>query len=109
MRRLLWLLLLCPLLLCASQSVTLVWDANTETDLAGYIAYYGPASGVYTNAIDVGNVTTVLITNLLDRFTYYFVVTAYNTSGLESEPSNEVKWGGDAKPTPVQQIKIEHL
>ena len=74
------------------QSVTLAWDANTEPDLAGYIVHYGAASGSYTNAVDVGNTTTATVSNLVESCTYYFAVTAYNTSGLESDPSNEVSY-----------------
>jgi len=88
------------------QSVTLVWDANTEPDLAGYISHWGPGTGVYTNACDVGNVTTTVISNLVENCTYYFVVTAYNTSGLESEPSNEVVY---RPPTWVDNINIYYV
>jgi len=40
--------------------VTLTWDANTETDLAGYKVFSGTASGTYdtNNPIDVGNWTS---------------------------------------------------
>jgi Bacterial Ig domain len=72
------------------QSLTLSWDANQEPDVAGYILYYGDASGHYTNSIDVGNVTTTIASNLVDGVSYFFTVTAYNTSRLESAPSNEV-------------------
>src|SRR5205085_7771374 len=70
--------------------VTLAWDPNTESDLAGYKVYIGTASGVYTTTIDVGNVTTYTVTGLAPGATYYFVVTAYDTGGLESGFSNEV-------------------
>ncbi len=69
--------------------VTLAWDANTETDLAGYKIYYGTAPGVYGAPITIGVQTTYTITGLAPG-TYYFAVTAYNTSGLESGFSNEV-------------------
>ncbi len=81
-----------PFVVYGVQSVTLAWDANTESDLAGYIVHYGNSSGSYTNAIDVGNVTLMSVSNLVEGATYYFVVTAYNTSGLESDPSNEVSY-----------------
>jgi hypothetical protein len=48
-----------------AQTVTLEWDANTELDLAGYSVYYGTASGVYSDRIDVGNVTTTTIGGLM--------------------------------------------
>jgi fibronectin type 3 domain-containing protein len=40
--------------------------------------------------VDVGNVTAYAVTNLGVGTTYYFAVTAYNTSGVESSFSNEV-------------------
>ncbi len=76
--------------------VSLSWDAPTTnedgtplTDLAGYTVYYGIESANYTENIDVGNVLTYTVTNLSDG-TYYFAVTAYDTSGNESDYSNEV-------------------
>jgi hypothetical protein len=76
---------------------TLSWVApttNTDgtplTDLAGYKIHYGTASGNYSSAINVGNTTTSAVSNLNDGATYYFAVTAYDTSGMESAYSNEV-------------------
>ncbi len=70
-------------------SVTLAWDANTEPDLAGYRLYYGTASGSYPNRVDAGKQTTCTVDGLDPAKSYYFVVTAYNTSGQESGYSNE--------------------
>ncbi|HNW60327.1 MAG TPA: fibronectin type III domain-containing protein [bacterium] len=66
------------------------WDANTESDLAGYRIYYGVAPSVYPEMVDVGNVTSYTIQNLTEGQTYYLVVTAYDRSGNESLPSTEV-------------------
>lgn len=71
---------------------TLEWDPNSESDLAGYRMYVGTASGEYGEPIDVGLTTTYTVTGLLPGRTYYFAVTAYNTSGLESGKSNEVSY-----------------
>lgn len=76
----------------ASSSVELSWDANRESDLAGYRVYAGPGSGLHTLLADVGNVTSTIITNLSAGATMYFVVTAYNHSQLESPPSLEVAY-----------------
>jgi hypothetical protein len=46
----------------------------------------------YTNRIDVGNVTTISLTNLIAGKTYYFAVIAYSSFGDEAPPSNEVKY-----------------
>ena len=76
----------------------LSWDSNDWTidpDLAGYKIYYGAVSGNYTSTIDIGlinpdGVPTYTVNNLAEGNTYYFVVTAYDTSGNESGFSNEV-------------------
>jgi len=73
-----------------SADVTLAWDANSESDLAGYILYYGTSSGNYTSNINVGNITQYTIPNLQDGETYYFAVTAYNDADLESDYSEEL-------------------
>ncbi len=80
-----------------ARDVTLAWEAPTRNtdgslcdDLAGYRIYFGTVSGDYSQNIDVGNVTTHTITNLSDRMTYYFAVTAYDTVRNESILSNEV-------------------
>lgn len=84
--------ILLPSYFAAADSVTLVWDPNTEPDLAGYRIYYGTNSGLWNITIDVGNVTNVTISGLARGVTYYFVATAYNTANLESDPSNEVSY-----------------
>jgi hypothetical protein len=76
-------------------NVTLKWDANSEPDIAGYKVYYKPnssgqPSGDYNVMIDVKNVTSKTVEGLDDSKIYYFAVTAYDTSGLESDFSNEV-------------------
>jgi phosphodiesterase/alkaline phosphatase D-like protein len=71
-------------------NASLSWDANTETDLAGYKVYYGTSSRTYGAPTDVGNQTTFTMTGLSEGQTYYFAVTAYNTSGSESAFSAEV-------------------
>ena len=73
-------------------SVTLAWDPNTEPDIVGYSLYYGKASGIYEFVIDVRNQTTCNISDLEDAETYYFIVTAYNISGFESDFSSELRY-----------------
>jgi hypothetical protein len=79
--------------------LTLAWDPNTEPDLAGYWVYYGTASREYADSIDVGNITTYQLDNLLDGVTYFIAVTAYDTSGNESDFSHEVSGAGITDPT----------
>jgi hypothetical protein len=72
--------------------VTLAWDPVPDPNLAGYRLHYGTADGVFTHEVEVGTSTTVSVSNLVDGETYFFVVTAYNTSAIESAPSNEVSY-----------------
>jgi len=74
----------------AAPGVTLNWDPNFEPDIAGYKLRYGTTSGTPSQTIDVGNTTTATVSDLNYSTTYYFTVTAYNTAGLESLPSNQV-------------------
>ncbi|WHZ14391.1 MAG: putative exported protein of unknown function with OmpA family domain [Nitrospira sp.] len=70
-------------------TVTVMWNANSEADLKGYRVYVGTSSGARSQVFDVGNVTSTRLTLPLGS-TYFFVVTAYDTSGNESSPSAEL-------------------
>jgi hypothetical protein len=73
-----------------STKATLTWNPNTETDLAGYKVYVGTASRTYGAPVDLGNATTFEVINLQRGQTYYFAITAYDTSGNGSLYSTEV-------------------
>ncbi len=87
-----------------SANVTLAWDPNSEPDLAGYKVYYktGASGSPYDGTgategdspIDVGNVTEFTVDGLTDGVRYFFVITAHDTEGLESDYSNEVATSG---------------
>ncbi len=79
--------------------VTLTWDPNSESDLAGYKIYSGIQSGNYQSTIDVGNVTSYTLNGLDLGITYYIAATAYNTQGLESGFSNEVVYTVPSTPS----------
>lgn len=70
--------------------VSLAWDENPESDIAGYHVYYGRVSGGYTRLETVSDATAVI--GVRGTRTVYFAVTAFNTSGLESPFSEEVYW-----------------
>jgi hypothetical protein len=74
-----------------------VWSAppatgNPATNPTGYRFHLGTASGVYTQTTDVGNKTTVTVTNLTKGTTYYCAVGAYNSAGTEGPLSNQVSF-----------------
>ena len=62
-------------------AVELSWRASTARDTAGYIVYYGTASGDYLmkdSPIDVGNRTSFRLEGLNNGTLYYFAVAAYS-------------------------------
>jgi hypothetical protein len=80
-------------------SVTLSWVApktNTDgtplMDLAGYRVFYGTASGQYTQSVSVPSpsITSVVVEGLSTGRTWYFATKAVNSSGGESDYSQEV-------------------
>ena len=94
--------------LSADGSVNLRWSANKEADLASYNVYYGTVARSYVNPIPVGNVTSYKIDGLVEGQTYYFAVTALDTSGNESGFSAEVaaKATSSQPPTVAYQIVV---
>jgi hypothetical protein len=76
----------------ATGSATLSWtpptqntDGSALTDLTGFKVYWGTTQGSYPNSASVGaNVTAYVVTNLVPG-TYFFVATAVNSAGAESQ------------------------
>ncbi len=58
-------------------------------DLAGFKICYGTSPSNYPNEITIDNpgITTHVVDNLTPN-TWYFVSTAFNSSGVESDVSN---------------------
>lgn len=92
-------------------SYTLTWDSNPESDIAGYNVYHSDTSGgPYTLVARLGLVTTYEGTEVIPdqaKVTKYYVVTAYDTSDLESDYSNEVSgiYNTNTKPGPPKNLK----
>jgi Fibronectin type III domain len=75
-----------------AQSVSLAWDADTDPSVVGYDVHYGTSSSSLTMTQDVGASTTAVVPGLTTGITYYFAVTAYNDTGVDSAYSNEVSY-----------------
>jgi hypothetical protein len=73
-------------------SLTLAWDPSDDPGVVGYRIYEGMATQTYTIVIDVGNNLNATIFGLAAGETYYFAVTAYDSSGLESSFSGELSY-----------------
>ena len=125
-----WPFLLIILFYCPptfALDVKLQWDANTETNLAGYNVYYDTNSGAPYEGSDAQegaspvdmplaldenpdpDIVQFTLHNLPDG-TYYFAVTAYNNEAppLESDYSNEVHLlaSGDTSPPIISNISV---
>ena len=72
--------------------MTLDWNPNAESDLAGYKIYAATSSGAYGAAVATvpANATSFVVPGLQPGVTYFFVITAVDTSGNESVRSAEV-------------------
>ena len=88
-------------------SFMLVWNANTERDLAGYKVFIGEKPQQYHTVIDVGNETSHLLSELPRDKTFYFVVTAYDTNGNESGFSKEVVLPAEGSGEPSGDSSVE--
>ena len=66
-------------------------DGSLLSDLAGYKIYYGTLPGNYSNSITLNNagLSSYLVENLAPA-TWYFVMTAFNSSGTESQFTAEL-------------------
>jgi hypothetical protein len=70
--------------------VTVAWDPNPEPEVAGYKIYYGTTPGSYAASVNVGNITSTVVSGLEAGITYYFAAVAYDSQGSESGFSNEI-------------------
>ena len=94
-----WLYLLMAVILlaafnvCEAASVSIAWDPPIASNgVTGYKIYHGPMSRGYTASGDAGNVCSGRVSDLDPAKTYYFAITAYNSSSNESEYSAELVW-----------------
>ena len=95
----------------AATNVLFEWDANTESDLAGYNIYQSDISGVYDISKLIGTVDKAdccqFTKDGVPDGTWFWVATAFDTSGNESAYSNEVTDTLNTEPpAPPQNLSI---
>jgi len=74
--------------LAVCSAADLAWDRNPSPGVVGYRLFHGPASRVYTNAIDTGGET--FVRGVAVRSRTFFSVVAYDALGLEGDFSEEL-------------------
>ena len=89
----------------AGQSVTLVWNVNTDPNVTGCNVYYGVSSGNYTSVVNAGNVTNTTVSGLVAGVTYYFAATTYDAAGDQSGYSTEIAYTATTAATAQVQIR----
>ena len=79
------------------RSAALSWTAPTQnvdgsalTNLAGYKVYWGTSPGTYSSSASVSGASTTTFTTNLTPGTWYFALTALDSTGAESAKTNEV-------------------
>lgn len=82
----------------AAKSIDVTWTAPTAntngsalTDLAGYTIHYGTSAGALSQSVNVPNAgaTDYVVQGLVDG-TWYFAISAYTNTGLQSSYSSVV-------------------
>ena len=91
-----------------ADTVILQWDANIETNLDGYYLYRADRIDDHTTAWEkiatiAKDITTY--TDEVDNKNYAWLVTAFDTTGKESFPSNMVERYDRTPYPPVQNLR----
>lgn len=82
-----------PSVTISLQSITVAWNANSETNLAGYNVYWGTNSRSYSEKLFTTETNALVF--VIPGTTNFIAVTATNMAGLESPFSAEIWVNGD--------------
>ena len=103
-------------ILCALSTVSMAagvtarfsWLPNQEESVTGYRLYYSTSSGSYDEEHSIAINNSQLqdgriygeVPDLIEGTTYYFVVTAHDDQGTESDYSEEIQWTASVTSAP---------
>ena len=65
----------------STNAIGLSWTGSASAGVIGYRLYYGLNSAALTNSVDVGNVTSAIISGLTSGQNYFLAVVALTTNG----------------------------
>ena len=83
----------------AADTITVMWDANPDPSVTGYIVYVGTQPGTYTQNANVGSATSYTLSTAVPGQLYCFAVSSYAAGPLEGPKSAEVCGYSDQRPT----------
>jgi hypothetical protein len=81
---------------------TLAWDASADSNLKGYLLYYGIEGSTTTNRVDVGLTNQATLKSLLASSNYFFFVVSYDSNGISSRASAIMYY----TPPPMSPLKL---
>ncbi len=85
----------------AADTLTVMWDPSSDSNVAGYLVYVGTQSGDYGSTYDVGNTTSFRYSNATAGQAYYFAVAAYFPGPVIGARSAEVSGSSNGSPVLV--------
>ena len=81
-----------------ADTLTVMWDRSSDTNVAGYLVYVGTQSGVYGTTYDVGTATSFSYPYATAGQTYYFAVASYFAGPIIGARSPEVYGSTNSAP-----------
>lgn len=107
---LLAIVLISSIVYAQNHNITFVWDKNSEPDLAGYKLYQRDQTSDFYKVADIMSDSNRYMLDTNISTVNYWVITAYDESGNESDFSNEVSFTPDnISPGPPQGLRIESI
>ena len=65
----------------STNSIDVAWTASASPGITNYRMFYGDASGITTNTVDLGNVSSTVISGLTSGVTYFVSLIAISPNG----------------------------
>ena len=75
----------------STNAVSLAWTASLSSGITNYRVFYGDTNGTTTNTMDLGNVSSTIISGLTPGETYFVLIIAISPNGQSSAAAIQVQ------------------